>query len=357
MRGQAVTGAKTTKKAGRRRVKPRRALKIPSHLVPSANELQKQLAEALEQQAATSAVLKIVSASSGELEPVFNAILENVLRICDARFGMLMLYGDDGSFHTRVMVGAPSALVDVLLNRPFVPLPGNPLDRMRRTKKSVHVIDAAAEEVKPPSAELAGARTHINVPLLKEDKLAGAIAIYRQEVRPFTDKQIELVQNFAAQAVIAIENARLLNELRESLQQQTATADVLKVISRSTFDLRTVLQTLVESAGQLCRADKATITRQKDGSFLFSEAYGGSHEFIEFMRTIPIKPERGTAAGRALLECRVIHIQDVKADPEYTFAEAQKLGDFRTILAVPMLRERLPIGVLCRSARASFPRR
>src|SRR4029450_5304298 len=170
--------------------------------------------------------------------------------------------------------------------------------------------------------------------------------IYRQEVRPFTDKQIELITNFANQAVIAIENVRLLNELRESLQQQTATADVLKVISRSTFDLQTVLRTLVESAARLCDANSATITRPKDGVFYRTEAYGFSPEFIEFVRDVPVVPERGSITARALLEGKVIHVADVLADPDYTFAEAQKLGDFRTILGVPMLREGMPIGVL-----------
>jgi len=182
--------------------------------------------------------------------------------------------------------------------------------------------------------------------MVKGDDIVGTISIYRQEVRPFTEKQVDLVRNFASQAIIAIDNARLLSELRESLQQQTATADVLKVISRSTFDLGTVLQTLVESAARLCDADKTNITRQKDGVFFRAEAYGFSAEFMDYVRDIPIKPDRGSAFGRALLERRAVHIPDVKADPEYTLVEGQKLGDFRTVLAVPMLREDVVVGVL-----------
>src|SRR5262245_13566392 len=207
----------------------------------------RELAEARGQQTATSEVLRVISSSPGDLAAVFNAMLENALRICEAKFGMLHRYSH-GTFVAEAMVGAPPSLVDALLRKTFTPPPGVPLDRMLRTKKVVHTLDAAAEENKPLSARLAGARSHIVVPMLKDDELIGAIAIYRQEVRPFTDKQIELVKNFAAQAVIAIENTRLLNELRESLQQQTATSEVLQVVSSSPGELESVFQAMLENA-------------------------------------------------------------------------------------------------------------
>jgi len=318
--------------------------------------LLNELRQSLEQQTATADVLRVISSSPGELEPVFQAMLENAVRICEAKFGVLHLSEGDG-FRLAAMRNAPPAYAELRRREPVMgrPNPRTAIGRAAATKRTVQIADVQAEPgyfdplpgfsgTQMPA--LTGARTIVAVPMLKDDSLIGVIIIYRQEVRPFTDKQISLVQNFAAQAVIAIENARLLNELRESLDQQSATADVLKVISRSTFDLRRVLQTLVESAARFCAADNATVIREKDGLFYTAEAYGYSREFLDYIRNTPIKTERGSASGRALVEGRVVHIPDVKADPEYTFIEAPRLGDFRTALCVPMLREDVPIGVL-----------
>ncbi len=282
----------------------------------------RELTEALEQQTATSEVLQVISSSPGELEPVFRAMLENATRICEASFGNLLL-SEGRTFRVAAMYGAPPAWDELRRRDPVVRFgPKSPLARIATTRRLEHIADIRMEEAYLEReqtvvafVEMTGARTVLAVPMLKDNELIGAIAIYRQEVRPFSNKQIELLTSFANQAVIAIENTRLLNELRESLQQQTATADVLKIISRSTFDLKAVLNTLVESAARLCDADMAAIPRLVGADFHHFASYGYTPDFQEFMERHPIVPGRGTATGRAALEGRTVHIPDVLADP------------------------------------------
>ncbi len=317
-----------------------------------------ELKESLQQQTATSEVLRVISGSPGELEPVFRSILENATRICRAKFGNLFLRDGNG-FRAAAMHNAPLAYVEARAGI-IHPNPATALWRAANEKTAVQIVDITKTQAflngDPfivSAVAKGGYRSVLTIPMLKDNELIGVIAIFRQDVRAFSGKEIELVQSFAAQAVIAIENTRLLKELRartddlsESLQQQTATADVLKVISRSTFDLPTVLHTLVESAARLCDADKATITRQKDGVFYRAESYGFSEEYMTLVRDIPVAADRGSAAGRALLEGVVVHIPDVERDAEYTFREGQRFDDFRSLLGVPMLREGVPVGVI-----------
>ena len=319
------------------------------------NELRQRttdLTEALEQQTATSNVLQVISSSPGNLEPVFATILANAVRLCDAKFGSINRW-DGEALHLVGTYNVPPAFAEFRKRTPFRPGPENPISRMLMTKTVIHFHDLAMEqgyvERNPTfvaAVELGGVRTFLAVPMLKENELIGVVIVYRQEVRPFSDKQIEVVNGFAAQAVIAIENARLLNELRQSLEQQTATADVLKVISRSTFDLQKVLDTLVASAAQLCRAERASITIPKDQLYHRVASYGFPSEFREYLDRHPLAIDRGNIVGRVVLEGRTIQIDDVEADPEFTFSEASRLARVRTLLGVPLMRQESPVGVL-----------
>jgi GAF domain-containing protein len=331
------------------------------------NELRQRTADptgSLEQQTATSDVLQVISSSAGDLQPVFATMLEKAVAICEARFGDIYRWEGDGLRLVANHNTLPAFAEERKRSQYVRPVPGPPgtsiIGAMLATKSVVHVADLAAEQAyierrNPTYAaavELGGVRTILLGPMLKENELIGAFILCRQEVRPFTDKQIAVVTSFAAQAVIAIENARLLNELRqrtddlsETLEQQTASAKVLEVISRSAFDLHAVFETVAESSVRLCEADRAFIF-QYDGELLGMTAfYNASPELADWVREHPVRPGNHLASARAALHRQTIHIPDVQVDPDY-FHGGKLVEAFRTVLTVPILKSDDLLGVI-----------
>jgi len=309
--------------------------------------LTRELNESLERQAATADVLKVISRSGFDLQLVLDTLVESAARLCEADIGQIVRPGSGGFFWSQASVGFSKDLREELERIPFQPGPESVTGRALLERTTVHILDAQTDpDYKLSKAQkLGGYRTLLGAPLLREGEPIGMIGLARCSVRPFTERQIELLATFADQAVIAIENTRILSELRESLQQQTATADVLKVISRSSFDLQTVLDTLTDSAARLCVADKGVIFQRDGELYRLGASYGYSREMEQYAFEHPLRPDRDTVTGRAALERRTIHIPDVQADREYLASGYQQAVGYRTILGVPLLREGTTIGV------------
>ena len=349
-RGQAVR---------RRPVKGHKASTVRKQAPTEVNakrdnlRLAHELAEAREQQAATSELLKVIGRSTYDLQPVFETLAENAVRLCEAERSFIFRF--DGEYLRVVATYNTSAEIRAFVEQnPILPGRASATARAALEQRTVHVLDAQTDpEYTYGSRQVEPFRTILTVPMLKANQMLGVILVYRLEVRPFTNSQIALLETFADQAVIAIENVRLFDEvqsrtedLRESLQQQTATADVLKIISRSSVDLETVLDTLVETVARLCRADQAAMFRRRDDKYHLVAAHGLSAEAKKFMITHPFAPDRGTTSGRVVLERRAVHIPDVLQDSEYTYLEGQKVVGYRTLLGIPLLREETLIGTI-----------
>ena len=363
-RKTAKTGSRKPRAAARGRGSS--AAELQERLARKTRELaatRRQLDEALERQTVSSEILSAISSSPDRLEPVFQAMLAHAVRICEARLGFVLRY-QDGLFTPVALHNLPPAFAKFQRERRAFPAPaGSMLQRLEQTRTVIHSADSSMEEVLLPPARLGGARSLVCVPMLKERELIGAFVIYRQEVRPFTDRQIELMQNFAAQAVIAIENARLLGELRESLQQQTATADVLKVISRSPGELEPVFAAMLENAVRICEAGFGSLQLRENDAFRVVAMHNPPPAYAEARRHSPvIHPTAHNAVGRVMATKAPVHIADYTLEPAYREGDPAavslvEIAGARTLVLVPMLKEVRPdkrwSAISCSTARRS----
>src|SRR5215831_18372367 len=353
-------------------VTPDSTLANPEQLIADLQrqlaEREAELAEAREQQTAIAEVLGVINASAGDLAPVFDAMLEKAMRLCEANYGHVYTF-DGQQFHPAAIQGEAGFAEWRRRLGPVRPVSSgadaSPLGRIMQGERVAQVADATETKAYrtllrvKELVDISGIRSAAAVALRKEDALLGAIVVYRREVRQFSAKEIALLENFAAQAVIAMENARLLTETREALEQQTATAEILQVINSSPGDLKPVFEAIIETAVRLCDAEMANLDTHDGERYRPVAAFAATEEGRAFLRGLEILPGRGTTAGRALLERRAVHIADITADPEYALPEAVTIMGYRTTLAVPLLREGEPIGViiLARSRVAPFSQR
>jgi two-component system, NtrC family, sensor kinase len=355
-RERAVNRSAAGKKRSAMRKRSRSAAGLRK--APEAARLRSELAESRQYQTATAAILKVIARSASNLQAVLDTLVESAVGLAGANTGAIF-QGVDAQLRLTALYGYTSEMLDYMRAHPIPRGKGN-VGRVVSAGKTIHIPDVLADPNHRPFGDYQRVfriRAWLGIPITREGRVEGVFGLVRHTPGPFTQSQIDVATTFADQAVIAIENARLFDEvqtktrdLEESLKQQTATADVLKVISRSAFNLQNVLDTLVESATRLCQADQAWVFQRDGELFRFVASFGlavQTHARIRsFFIPLEVRAERGSIVGRAVLEGRTVHVADVLRDPEYTWGKAQEIGGYRAAVGVPLLREGEVIGVV-----------